>query len=263
MATQKATKITSRVDGAVAWVELDGTDRLNAIGTQTYTDLAAAIRTLEQDSSVRAVVLHGAGRAFCAGADIDEIQTFDGRDDFAAFIHGFTDALDVLVSSPLPVIAAIHGSALGGGLELAMACDLRVATPNSRLGLPEAKLGVLPGAGGTQRLPRLIPVGVATEMLMLGNVIDGERAHALGLVNRLSDADTLLETAGTLAQQLAAGAPRVASATKSLLLRTASLSVGDGIEHERDVVADLFASADGREGFAAFTGRRPPSFGGR
>lgn len=257
------TRIAIRVEDSVAWLELDGADRLNAIGTQTYTDLAAAIRTLESQRSVRAVVVHGAGRAFCAGADIDEIQTFGGRDDFAAFIHGFTNALDVLVASPLPVIAAIHGSALGGGLELAMACDLRVATPQARLGLPEAKLGVLPGAGGTQRLPRLIPVGLATEMLMLGTVIDGERAHALGLVNRLSDADTLLETAHAVAEQLVTGAARVASVTKSLLLRTAHLSTPEGIEHERDAVADLFATPDGREGFGAFTERRAPIFGGR
>jgi enoyl-CoA hydratase/carnithine racemase len=258
-----ATQIKSRVADAVAWIQLDGADRLNAIGTQTYTDLAAAIRALEQQDSVRAVVVHGAGRAFCAGADIEEIQSFGGRDDFAAFIHGFTDALGVLVSSSLPVIAAIHGSALGGGLELAMACDLRVATPDARLGLPEAKLGVLPGGGGTQRLPRLIPTGVATEMLMLGNYIDGERAHALGLVNRLSDADTLLETAEALAHQLSSGATQVASATKTLLLRTSWLPVHEGIEHERDVVADLFATADGREGFAAFAERRAPKFGGR
>ncbi len=147
------TQVTSRVEGSVGWIELDGARQLNAIGTATYTQLAAAMRQLEQRDSVRAVVVHGAGRAFCAGADIEEIQTFGGRDDFATFVHGFTDALDVLRASPLPVIAAIHGSALGGGLELAMACDLRIATPDARLGLPEAKLGVLPGAGGTQRLP--------------------------------------------------------------------------------------------------------------
>jgi enoyl-CoA hydratase/carnithine racemase len=258
-----ATQIRSRIADAVAWILLDGPDRLNAIGTHTYTDLAAVIHTLEQQNSVRAVVVHGAGRAFSAGADIEEIETFGSRDDFATFIHGFTDALDILASSRLPVIAAIHGSALGGGLELAMACDLRVATPDARLGLPEAKLGVLPGAGGTQRLPRLIPVGVATEMLMLGNYIDGERAHALGLVNRLSDADTLLATAGALAQQLCCGAAQVASATKALLLATSHLSVQEGIEGERDVAADLFATPDGREGFAAFTERRAPNFGGR
>jgi enoyl-CoA hydratase/carnithine racemase len=237
-----ATQIRSRIADAVAWILLDGPDRLNAIGTHTYTDLAAVIHTLEQQNSVRAVVVHGAGRAFSAGADIEEIETFGSRDDFATFIHGFTDALDILASSRLPVIAAIHGSALGGGLELAMACDLRVATPDARLGLPEAKLGVL---------------------LMLGNYIDGERAHALGLVNRLSDADTLLATAGALAQQLCCGAAQVASATKALLLATSHLSVQEGIEGERDVAADLFATPDGREGFAAFTERRAPNFGGR
>ncbi|MEU0499339.1 enoyl-CoA hydratase-related protein [Mycobacterium sp. NPDC006124] len=255
-----STKIAIRVDGAVARLELDGADRLNAIGTQTYTDLAAAIRTLESQTSVRAVIVHGSGRVFCAGADIAEIQTFSGREAFAAFLRGFTDALDVLVASPLPVIAAIHGSALGGGLELAMACDLRVATPDATLGLPEAKLGVLPGAGGTQRLPRLIPVGVSTEMLMLGNVIDGERAHALGLVNRLSCTDTLLETAGGIAEQLATGAARVASVTKSLLQQTRHLSTAEGIQYERNAVADLFDTADGREGFRAFTERRAPTF---
>jgi enoyl-CoA hydratase/carnithine racemase len=257
------TQVTSRVEGSVAWIELDGAKQLNAIGTATYTQLAAAMHALEQQDSVRAVVVHGAGRAFCAGADIEEIQTFDARDDFATFIRGFTDALDVLATSPLPVIAAVHGTALGGGLELAMACDLRIATPDARFGLPEAKLGVLPGAGGTQRLPRLIPVGIAKELLMLGNFIDGERAYALGLVNRLSDPENLLDGAKALAEQFSSGATQVVSATKDLLRRTSVLSVQDGIDIERDVVADLFDTADGREGFAAFAQRRAPEFGER
>jgi enoyl-CoA hydratase/carnithine racemase len=152
---------------------------------------------------------------------------------------------------------------LGGGLELAMACDLRIATPDARFGLPEAKLGVLPGAGGTQRLPRLIPIGVATEMLMLGTFVDGQRALALGLVNQLSEPGRLLDDAKALAEQLAGGASQVPSATKELLRRTSQLSIQDGIDVERDVVADLFDTADGREGFAAFTQRRAPVFGGR
>jgi enoyl-CoA hydratase/carnithine racemase len=256
-----ATHITTRIEDSVAWLLLDGADRVNAIGSQTYNELAAAIRELEQQNSVRAVVVHGAGRAFSAGADIEEMRSFAGRSEFEAFLHGFTDALDVVASSRLPVIAAIHGSALGGGLELALACDLRVATPDARLGLPEAKLGLLPGAGGTQPLPRLIPVGVATELLMLGNFIDGERAHALGLVNRLCAADELLATAGALAQQFSGGASQVVIAAKALLQRTADLPIHDGIEHEREVVAGLFATPDGREGFAAFVERRAPNFG--
>lgn len=255
------TQINRRVEESVAWLLLDGADRLNAIGTETYTGIADAIHELEQRDSVRAVVIHGAGRAFSAGADIEEISAFAGRDEFEAFIHGFTEALDVVASSRLPVIAAIHGSALGGGLELALACDLRISTPTARLGLPEAKLGVLPGAGGTQRLPRLIPAGVAAEMLMLGDFISGERAFTLGLVNRLGDDETLLEAAGTLAEQFANGAAQVVPATKDLLRRTSGLSLNDGIDVERQVAADLFASPDGREGFAAFVARRPPKFG--
>ena len=132
--------------------------------------------------------MHGAGRAFSAGADIEEIAGFASAADFRRFIHGFTDALVLLEASPLPFVAALNGLAFGGGLELAMACDLRVAAADGKLGLPEAKLGVLPGAGGTQRLPRLVPRGVATEMLMLGRTIDGARAYQLGLVNQLAAA---------------------------------------------------------------------------
>lgn len=256
------TAVTHRVEDGVGWVTLDGPDRLNAIGSKTYRQLADAIRGLESDSSVRAVVVHGAGRAFSAGADIDEMTAFADGGEFKAFIHGFTDALDVVTASRLPVIAAIHGAALGGGLEAALACDIRIATPDAKLGLPEAKLGLLPGAGGTQRLPRLIPHGVAMEMFMLGNPITGERAYQLGLVNTLCNADALLTTASDVAQHLAAGSAQVPAAAKSLLRDTAGLGVADGIERERAVVAGLFDTDDGREGFAAFNEKRPPKFVG-
>lgn len=255
-----ATGITYRCQDSVGWIRLDGADRLNAIGTKTYTELADAMRHLEAQRQVRAVVVHGAGLVFSAGADIDEIRNFGGRDEFETFIHGFTDALDVIATSNLPVIAAVHGAALGGGLELALACDLRIAAPNAKLGLPEAKLGVLPGAGGTQRLPRLLPRAVACEMLMLGNPITAERAYTLGLVNRLSDPVTLLDDATDLAQQLVAGSAQVASAAKSLLHSTINLTVAEGIERERTVVTDLFDTNDGREGFSAFLEKRAPSF---
>jgi enoyl-CoA hydratase/carnithine racemase len=259
------TQIGCRRDGAVAWVSLDGA-RLNAIGSATYTALVATLAQLESDGTTRVVVVHGSGRGFCAGADIAELGSFSGPSEFETFIHGFTDALDVLAASPLPIVAAIHGVALGGGLELAMACDLRLATPDAKLGVPEAKLGVLPGAGGTQRLPRLVPAGIAVEMLMLGENLDGRRAHQLGLVNRLTaegaSLEDLLGDAAVLAEQLATGAPGVFAATKRLLRQTKHLSVSEGIPVERAVVAELFGTTDGREGFAAFTERRPPHFTG-
>jgi enoyl-CoA hydratase/carnithine racemase len=234
-----ATAVTCRVQDTVGWIRLDGADRLNSISTKTYTQLAETIDHLEKQRSVRALLVHGAGRVFSAGADIEEIRGFAGRREFEAFIHGFTDALDVIAASRLPVIAAVHGAALGGGLELALACDLRVATRDAKLGLPEAKLGVLPGACGTQRLPRLFPHGVAMEMLMLGTPISGERAYALGLVNWFSEPGTPLEAAAELAGELAAGSAQVPAAAKSLLRSTLHLSVHDGIEQERAVVADL------------------------
>lgn len=255
-----ATGITRSVRDAVGWILLDGPDHLNAIGSKTYRQLADAIRDFENDHSVRAVVVHGAGRGFAAGADIDEMAGFADGGEFEAFIHGFTDALDVIATSRLPVIAAVHGVALGGGLELALACDIRIATPDTKLGLPEANLGMLPGAGGTQRLPRLVPHGVAMEMLMLGNSISGERGFQLGLVNRLCDADALLDTAAGLAQQLAAGSAQVPAEAKSLLDDTAGMSIAEGIDRERRAVVALFETADGREGFSAFLEKRPPEF---
>jgi enoyl-CoA hydratase/carnithine racemase len=256
-----ATDVSVRQDGSIAFLRLEGEQRLNAIGSHTCRALAGAVRQIEQDGQTRAVVVHGAGRAFSAGADIEEISGFASGQDFWRFVRGFTDALALLEASPLPFVAALHGAALGGGLELALACDLRVAAAEVKLGLPEARLGVLPGAGGTQRLPRLIPRGVTLEMLMLGQPIDGARGYQLGLVNRLAPAaSAVLADAAALARELSAGASLVPARAKALPRETEDAGLGAGIARERDVATDLSASPDGREGFAAFTQRRPPAF---
>jgi enoyl-CoA hydratase/carnithine racemase len=255
------TGIEVRRDGAIAFVQLTGADRLNPIGSHTTHALAAAVREIDADPGVRAVVVHGAGRAFSAGADIDEINAFGGAADFSGFVKGITDALELIERSPVPFVAALHGSAMGGGLELALACDLRVVGRTVKLGLPEAKLGVLPGAGGTQRLPRLVPHTIAFEMLVTGRPITGERAYQIGLVNQVCESpDQVLAAATSLAEELAAGAPLVPQLTKSLLAETTLLPLYPAIERERDVAAELFASEDGREGFASFVARRPPRF---
>jgi enoyl-CoA hydratase/carnithine racemase len=256
-----ATGVTVTLEGGVGVLCLDGADRMNAIGSATYRALATAVTGLESNGQTRAVVIHGTGRAFCAGADIEELAGFASPGEFRQFIWGFTDALALLERSRLPFIAALNGLALGGGLELAMACDLRVAFGGVKLGLPEAKLGVLPGAGGTQRLPRLIPRGVAAEMLMLGRTIDGARAYQLGLVNQLADsAAAVLTDAMALAGELAAGPRLVPARAKALLQDTAEAELGEGIAREREVATELFASPDGQEGFAAFRERRVPAF---
>ena len=257
----KATDIELRRDGPIAYLQLTGADRLNPIGSHTSRALAEAVREIDADREVRAVVVHGEGRAFSAGADIDEINGFADGSDFAAFVKGITDALELIERSPVPFIAAIHGAAMGGGLELALACDLRIAGREVKLGLPEAKLGVLPGAGGTQRLPRLVPHAVAFEMLVTGRPITGERAHEIGLVNQVCDSsDEVLIAATALAQELVAGAPLVPELTKSLLTQTSTMSLYPAIERERVIATELFASEDGREGFAAFVAKRPAQY---
>lgn len=254
------TDVALHREGPIAFVRLEGADRLNAISTHTCAALAAVVREIEADRGIRAAVVSGAGRAFSAGADIEEISGFAEAADFARFVHGFTDALELIEQSPVPFVAAIAGPAFGGGLELAMACDLRVIGRDVRVGLPEAKLGVLPGAAGTQRLPRLIPRGVALEMLVLGEPMTGQRAYETGLANRVCDRDDVPATATELARALADGAPLVPQLAKQLLRDTEHLTLPDGVAVEREVATALFDSADGREGFTAFVAKRPPKF---
>lgn len=247
----------------VAVVTLARPDRLNAIGTDTLADLDAALTDLERDDAVRAFVITGEGRAFSAGANIDELSGLEGAAGFARFVRTFTDVLDRLEQHPKPSIAAIAGVALGGGLELALACDLRVASDRARLGVPEIKLGLLPGAGGTQRLPRLIPRGIATQMLLTGEPLSALDAHRLGLVNELSGDAPALVVAERLARDIAAGPPLAHAAAKHLVQRGATLTLTDAIDLERETVADLFATADAAEGLAAFREKRAPEFHGR
>ena len=252
-----------RPGDGIAVVTLTRPDRLNAIGTDTLAALDAALTELDADDSVRAFVVNGEGRAFCAGADIDELAGLDGAAGFARFVRAFTDVLDRLERHPKPSVAAIDGAALGGGLELALACDLRVASDGARLGVPEIKLGLLPGAGGTQRLPRLIPRGVALQMLLTGAPLGAVEAHRLGLVNELSGDSPAVVVAMRLARELAAGPPLALGAAKHLVQRGATLSLTDAIDLERETVAGLFATDDAAEGLTAFRTKRAPEFRGR
>jgi enoyl-CoA hydratase len=247
--------------GPVARLTLDRPDRLNAIGTATVQALHAALDELATDDSVRALVLAGAGRAFSAGADIGELETFRTPRDFRAFIGRLDDCFGRLQRFAKPSVAAIHGFAFGGGLELALACDLRVATPTARLGVPEMKLGLLPGAGATQRLPRLLPVAIAKQLILTGEPMSGERAYQLGLVNEL--ADDALAGAEELAAALAAGAPQALAAGKHLVDDGVEMGLDAGVRLERETVAGLFGTDDREIGLRAFRDRTPPVFTGR
>ncbi|MET8515879.1 enoyl-CoA hydratase/isomerase family protein [Streptomyces sp. NPDC005077] len=247
----------------LALLTLDRPGQLNAIGSETVDRLAQALNDLRDNDDVRALVLTGAGRAFSAGADISEIESFTTPGQFRAFVGRLTEVYALLEEFPKPSVAAVHGFAFGGGLELALACDLRVVERGARLGLPEMKLGVLPGAGGTQRLPRLVPPAIAKQMILTGEPIDAERAWRLGLVNELAEPGGALAAAEALAATLTAGAPLALAAGKRLIDHGLGMDLETAIAYERETVSVLFSTEDRAEGLKAFRERRPGEFRGR
>ncbi|MFF7888216.1 enoyl-CoA hydratase/isomerase family protein [Streptomyces sp. NPDC020794] len=247
----------------IAVLTLDRPERLNAIGSATADRLTLALNELRDNDDVRALVVAGAGRAFSAGADIGEIESFTAPPQFHSFVQRLTDAYALLEDFPKPSVAAVHGFAFGGGLELALACDLRVAERGARLGLPEMKLGVLPGAGGTQRLPRLIPPAIAKQMILTGEPIAAERAHTLGLVNELAEPGEALDVAEALAAALTTGAPLALAAGKRLIDYGLGMDLEAAISYERETVSVLFSTEDRAEGLNAFRERRPGDFQGK
>ena len=247
--------------GRVALLTLDRPERLNAIGSDTVALLHQALDRVEADGEIRAIVVTGEGRAFSAGADIAELDTLPTGADFARFVKGLTDVFGRLAECPTPSIAAINGIAFGGGCELALACDLRVASRNARLGVPEIKLGLLPGAAGTQRLARLLPTAVVKHLLMTGAALDAERALGLGLINSI--ADDVVAEALAVAAGLGDGPPLALAAAKRLVDAGVELPLADAISLERMTVAGLFDTDDRREGIAAFNAKRAPTFSGR
>ena len=172
-------ELLTQTRGPVAVLTLNRPGRLNAIGRDVLALLAAAVTEAAADERVRALVIAGAGRAFCAGADLDEIEALTDARAFRAYVAAMTEAYQLIADCPKPSVAALHGLAFGGGLELALACDLRVAEAGARLGMPEMKLGVLPGAGGTQRLPRLVPPGIAKQMILTGEPLTARLHRAM------------------------------------------------------------------------------------
>ncbi|MEU9785336.1 enoyl-CoA hydratase/isomerase family protein [Streptomyces phaeochromogenes] len=258
-----STVLNVELRGKLAVLTLDRPGQLNAIGSETADRLAQTLNDLRDNDDVRALVLTGAGRAFSAGADISEIESFTAPGQFRSFVERLTGVYALLEEFPKPSVAAVHGFAFGGGLELALACDLRVVERGARLGLPEMKLGVLPGAGGTQRLPRLVPPAIAKQMILTGEPIDAERAWQLGLVNELAERGGALATAEALAATLTAGAPLALAAGKRLIDHGLGMDLETAIAYERETVSVLFSTEDRAEGLKAFRERRPGEFRGR
>jgi enoyl-CoA hydratase len=248
---------------SVAIVTLNRPEKLNPLSRETIAAASAAFQSFQNDTELRAVILTGAGdRAFSAGTDLSELIHVPADEAREVADRG-QQLCNQIEQSSVPVIAAINGVAAGGGCELALACHLRVATPNARFSLPETKLGIIPGYGGTQRLTRELGRARALELILTSGTIDAEDALRLGLINRVVAAAELLSAAGELAREIAHLAPLAISACLKAVVGGTELPLAEGLALEANLFASLFSTADMREGTRAFLEKRKPVFKGK
>jgi enoyl-CoA hydratase/carnithine racemase len=244
----------------VRQIRLNRPSRLNALGFDMVVALKSMVAA-QVTEGARVLLIRGTGRGFCVGADLKERSSMD---EAARLAHNraINDAFDAIAAIPIPTIAVINGLALGGGCELAVACDLRFAADDATIGLTEARIGVIPGAGGTQRLPRLIGVARALDLMLTGEPIDAARAEAIGLVQKAVPAEELDEYVLRYATLLASRSLRTASILKRVVYQGNERPLAEALGLERAALRDIFGSADYAEGLAAFAERRPPKFSG-
>jgi enoyl-CoA hydratase/carnithine racemase len=250
-------------NGSIAHVTVSRPKVLNALDTQTWSDLKAAFEDAKTDPSVRGVVLTGAGdKAFIAGADISELAHVDAYDaeESSRFGQG---VLDLIENLGKPVVAAINGFALGGGCETAMACTIRIAVEHAKLGQPEVKLGLLPGGGGTQRLPRLVGKGRALQLILTGESISAQEAYRIGLVNEIVPAANLIDRSEAILKEIIANAPIAIKFSLEAVNKGMENSQAEGLALEASYFGICAATDDKQEGTAAFLEKRAPSFRGR
>jgi len=234
-------------------------EKLNALSLELLGALQSALASAERDDSVRCVILTGTGRAFCAGADIADMSR-----GIAAYEDPERIAAQTAVATfPKPLIAALNGYALGGGLELAMMCDIVIVADNARLGLPEINLGAFPGDGGTQRLPRLTGKSVAMQMILTGEAVDAHEAKRIGLASEVVAADELMSRAIELSSVIAARSPQALRRAKQAVLQAFETPLSAGLAFERTATAAIFATEDRTEAIRAFAEKRKPVFKGR
>lgn len=248
-------------DGGIITLTIDRQEKLNALDSQVVEEIGQALLEVESEGP-NAIIVTGAGeKSFVAGADIAAMSEMDPIEAkrFAEIGHA---AMALLDKSPVPTIAAVNGFALGGGCEIALACDIRIAAENALFGFPEVGLGILPGMGGTQRLPRLIGPALAKELIFTGRRIGADEAHRIGLVNRVVPEGEALAIAGELAAEISANGPIAVRHAKAAANRALDVDLISGLEYEADQFALLFATGDAKEGMGAFVERRKPEFQG-
>jgi enoyl-CoA hydratase len=250
------------IEDRVAVITINRPDRRNALNAAVRAELIDALDRLRDDDAVRVVVLTGAGdRAFVAGADITEFAQRSPLEQRAAMSG--RRVFDEVAAFPKPTIAMVNGVALGGGCELAMACDMRLASRSARFGQPETRLGLIPGGGGTQRLPRLVGAGRALRMILSGEAVVAEEAHRIGLVDELAEDTELRARTLELAKAMAAASPVALRLAKAAVAAAWETPLSAGLAMERELFITAFASDDRREGVTAFLSKRNPEFSGR
>lgn len=251
------------IDNNIGLVTVNRPKSLNALNPETLIELEALFRELAQKDELTGVILTGAGdKAFVAGADISAMQDYDvlaGRE-FGRLGHR---ALNAVAALPQPVIGAINGFALGGGCELALACDIRICSENARFGQPEVNLGVIPGFGGTQRLPRLVGTGQALELMLTGDMIDAQEACRIGLVNRVVAQDELIDHCFGIMEKIGQKGPLAIKLCKEAVQSGMEMDLARACRYEADLFSVCFASADQSEGMKAFLEKRKAEFKGK
>jgi enoyl-CoA hydratase len=256
------TYLLFEVADRIATITVNRPDKLNALNDGTIAELGVAIDEAIRRDDVAGVLLTGAGRAFVAGADISELESQSPLEAQRRARAGQA-IFRRFETSPKPTIAVLNGFTLGGGCELAMACHMRIASEKAKLGQPEVKLGITPGYGGTQRLPRLVGRGAALKLLLTGEMIDAAEAFRLGLVDQLTAPEALMDTARALLTSMIANAPLALAGCIEALDRGLDTSLEDGCTIESDFFGLLSSTADMREGMRAFLEKRAPTFHGR
>lgn len=252
--------ITLEQDGAVAVITLNRPEKRNALGRDLLVRLVDTLRTLDRDGMTRAVVLQGDERAFAAGADLESLGDAGAIE---LYTSGFSELWDDVAAIRLPLVASVAGYALGGGLELALICDVVVAADNAVFGFPETSIGIVPGAGGTQRIVRAVGKPMAMDLLLTGRRLTAAEALDSGLVSRVVSLPDLIRESRAIAERIAAGAPLATRMAKHAVLTAFDAPLTVGVAHERALSALIAASADRDEGLRAFRARTTPDFEGR
>ncbi|MBR8704023.1 Short-chain-enoyl-CoA hydratase [Porphyromonas levii] len=254
MADFKTIKV--EVSGAICTLTINRPEALNALSTQVLTELEQAIDHLPD---AKVLVVTGEGRSFVAGADISEMASFSAEQALAFGAQG-AKVFRKLELLDIPVIAAVNGFALGGGCELAMACDIRIASDKAKFGQPEVGLGIPPGFSGTQRLPRLVGAGIASELIFTARTIKADEALRIGLVNQVVEAEQLMPTVMSIAEEISTKSPHAVALSKKAIQRGLQADIDTGIAIENYLFSNAFASSEQKEGMAAFLEKRKPNF---